>query len=296
MKSQKNLEHVNCNYCGSNSYTVRYVKDGFNYVQCSICGLVYVNPRLEQRAINELYDEEYFHGKGFDKSIVYQKEFEEKSTRIDLNDWDISTIHEFINTGSDKPKLLDVGCGMGLFLWKAKQKGFDAEGLELSPYAGDFVRSKDISVQTKSIYDAELKPNSYDAIVMKEVIEHLPDPMKALLTVHESLKPGGVLFMTTGNYNCPERKLRGKNWFYFMPEGHIYIFSNKTMKQYLKKAGFKNARVTNQGDLLMNFALRNNLIEADKFMPSQPIKKTLFKTIRGINRFISSGMRIYAVK
>lgn len=296
MRDPQNLESVSCNYCKNNNFTTRYQKDGYNIVQCNNCGLVYVNPRLTQRAINELYDENYFLGEGFDKSIQYQKEFDELSDKIDLSDWDASTIKEFIQTKSPNPKLLDIGCGMGLFLWKAKKAGFEVEGIELSPFAANFVRSKDIKVRDKSIYEETLPENFYDAISLKEVIEHLPDPKLALKNIYSALKPGGVLFMTTGNYDCPERKVRGKNWLYFMPEGHVYVFSNKTMKNYLIKTGFSKIMVTNQGDLLMNKLLKNKLIETDRFKPQSIGKKIAFETVRSVNNFISSGMRIYAVK
>ena len=296
MTGAKNLENVKCNYCGDDDYKVRYIKDGYNIVQCKKCSLVYVNPRLTQESIDNLYNEDYFLGDGFDKSIQYQKEFEELSDKLDLTDWDAATIKEFIQTENKNPKLLDIGCGMGLFLWKAKKIGFDVEGIELSSFAADFVRSKDITVNDKSIYEERLPENHYDAIALKEVIEHLPDPMLALENVYSALKPGGVLFMTTGNYNSPERKLRGKDWFYFMPEGHIFIFSNKTMTNYLNKIGFSKTLVTNQGDLLMNKLLKVGVIEPNKFKPSNFLKRTAFEGIRSLNHFISSGMRIYAVK
>jgi len=296
MKNPNSLESVSCNFCGADDYKVKYIKDGYNIVQCNKCDLVYVNPRLTQEAINQLYDENYFLGEGFDKSVQYQKEFEELSNKTDLSDWDTSTIKELLNTNTHSPKLLDIGCGMGLFLWKAKQAGFDVEGIELSPFAADFVRSKGINVRDKSIYQEPLPENSYDAISMKEVIEHLPDPKIALKEIHKSLKPGGVLFMTTGNYDCPERKLRGKDWFYFMPEGHLYIFSNRTMTNYLNQIGFSKVIVTNQGDLLMDKLLKNNIIETDKFKPSNILKRSVFTSVRAVNHFISSGMRIYAIK
>jgi 2-polyprenyl-3-methyl-5-hydroxy-6-metoxy-1,4-benzoquinol methylase len=292
----ENLENISCNYCGADNYKVRYVKEGYNIVQCNSCGLVYVNPRLKPEAVKELYDEDYFKGKGFDKSVQYREEFEEKSKITDLNDWDLSTIQEFNKTGSDKKILLDVGCGMGLFLWKAKQKGYEPEGLELSQYACNFVNSLGIEAFNNTIDNFESQNNYYDAISMKEVIEHLPDPLSVLEKVHKILKPGGVLFMTTGNYDCPERKVRGKDWFYFMPEGHLYIFSNKTMKKYLKKVGFRKIKVTNQGDLLMNFLLKYGIIETDRFKPRNPLKRLIFILVRFVNHFISSGLRIYAVK
>ena len=92
MNNLSKLEHVTCNLCGSDEYSVRYIKDGYNIVQCNKCDLVYINPRLTQEAINQLYDENYFLGEGFDKSIQYQKEFDELSNKIDLSDWDASSI------------------------------------------------------------------------------------------------------------------------------------------------------------------------------------------------------------
>ncbi len=293
-----NLEKVVCDFCSEDSYSIKYVKDRFNIVQCNNCDLVYVNPRLKQDDIYNLYNEDYFTGKGFDERVQYRKEFDEKSSLLDLGNWDISTIKEMLGEPCDNksPKMLDVGCGTGLFLWKAKQQGFDVEGLELSSYASKFVESLGIPVRNKTIDDAELIPRSYDAIIMKEVIEHLPNPKNAFMKIYSSLKPGGVLFLTTGNYNSPERKLKGKNWFYFMPEGHIYLFSNKTMKNYLRDTGFSKIYITNQGDLLMNFLLRNGIIEVNRFKPKNVIRRILFESVRGINHFISSGMRIYAVK
>ena len=292
------LEKVNCNLCGSDNYNVRYIKDGYNIVQCNVCEMVYINPRLSPQAISDLYHEDYFHGKGFDKSIEYKEEFERLSKQTELSDWDVAAIKELLKTetSDSKPNLLDIGCGMGLFLWKAKNAGFNVEGIELSSYAADFVESLDIKIIGKSIYDTTLKEESYDAIVMKEVIEHLPNPRLALEKIYKALKKGGLLFMTTGNYGSPERKLKGKNWFYFMPEGHIYIFSNRTMKKYLSEIGFSNVSVTNQGDLLMNILLKYNIIEVNRFKPKNILKRIAFEKTRFINHFISSGMRIYAIK
>lgn len=299
---KEDFESVVCDYCGADNYTKRYEKRGFWMVQCNNCGLVYTNPRLKQEKIASLYDADYFQGHGFDKSIDYVKDVKDHTKGSDdftLEDWDCDNILDLLHESrilNHGHRLLEIGCGTGVFLDKARKHGFDCYGLELSEYAANFVRQMGIPVETKSIEDANYPPNSFDSIVMREVIEHLPHPLASLETIHSWLKPGGVLFMATGNYDCPERKLRGSDWFYFMPEGHLNIFSNRTMRNYLQKVGFSKISVTNQGDKLMDMLRNKEIITSGEAKPRNIFKRTVFIIVRSINHFISSGMRIYAVK
>lgn len=291
------FEHHACDLCGADEPIVRYKKNGFTIVQCSKCGMAYTDPRLTGQKIAELYDADYFQGHGFDTSIDYVrdvKQYGNEKSNFDLHDWDADTIASMMK--SNGKKLLEIGCGTGVFLAKAREHGFDCAGLELSSYAADFVRNMGIPVETKSIEEANYSENMWDVIVMREVIEHLPHPMESLKTIHRWLKPGGVLFMATGNYDCPERKLRGSDWFYFMPEGHLYYFSNRTMGKYLKKAGFRKIRVTNQGDKLMEMLLKWGILEPGEAAPRNVLNRLVFSLVRDINHYISSGMRVYAVK
>ena len=304
--SSSDFESLPCDFCGQDKPIKRYEKRGFNIVQCANCGMAYTNPRLKGEKINELYDADYFQGHGFDKSVNYVadvKDHARHKSDFTLNDWDLDSIKQLLRTKkTGKPRLLEIGCGTGVFLDKARQHGFEVEGLELSSYAANYVRNMGIPVRTESIESANDAPNTWDVIVMREVIEHLPHPMESLKTVFSWLKPGGVLFMATGNYDCPERKLKGSDWFYFMPEGHLYYFSNRTMTNYLKKVGFGTVKVTNQGDMLMEKLRNAGVIEPsnpDQPWPGAPrnlLKRLVFLSVRGVNHFISSGMRIYAVK
>jgi len=261
--------------------------------------LVYVNPRLDSKSVVSLYDEDYFGGKGFDKSIDYGKEFENNAGSINLVDWDLSTVEEIAAKERDekrKFKFLDAGAGMGLALFKADKKGFDAAGLEVSKYACLFVESKNLRVINSTLEEVDFGKEKFDIVFMREVIEHLESPKAALKKIFGLMNEGGVLFITTGNYNCPERKIKGKDWQYFMPEGHLNIFSPQTMKKFLEETGFRKILVTNQGDLLMNFLLRMKIIEPDKFKPVNIFRRIVFELVRFINHFISSGLRVYAVK
>lgn len=291
------FESLACDLCGAKDSVQRYTKRGFNIVQCRRCGMVYTNPRLKGPKIAELYDADYFQGHGFDKSVNYVRDVDEfgaHKTQYDLHDWDLDSVRSMLR--SNGKRMLEIGCGTGVFLAKAREHGFDVSGLELSEYAAGFVCEMGIPVETKSIEDADFPENSFDAIVMREVIEHLPHPLESLRTVHRWLKPGGVLFMATGNYDSPERKLRGSDWFYFMPEGHLYYFSNNTMGKYLKQVGFKTIRVTNQGDMLMEMLRKWGVLTPSQAAPRNPVKRLVFGLMRAVNHYISSGMRVYAVK
>jgi 2-polyprenyl-3-methyl-5-hydroxy-6-metoxy-1,4-benzoquinol methylase len=294
------FESLPCDLCGADDAQKRYEKRGFSIVECRKCGMVYTNPRLKGAKIAELYDADYFQGHGFDRSVDYVGEVEQfgkEHPAYTLNDWDLDTIAEMLGEGRAKnARLLEIGCGTGVFLAKAREHGFSVEGLELSTYAAEFVRNMGIPVQTKSIEDADFGEASWDVIVMREVIEHLPHPLASLRTVQRWLKPGGVLFMATGNYDSPERKVKGSDWFYFMPEGHLYYFSNRTMQKYLRAAGFSTVRVTNQGDMLMDLLRKRGILSAGEAVPSNILKSLVFSVVRAVNHFISSGMRIYAKK
>jgi len=285
---------VNCNLCDNKKTKLLFVKDSHRINECKICGLIYVNPRLNNDDIASLYDKDYFHGAGFDKSVNYYRDYEAKNP-LDEKEClrRLDDINQHIKTG----KLLDIGCAFGYFLDVAYQKGWDVYGAEISSYPGNAAKKRYgekifIGTLEKSLFS----DNYFDVITMIEVIEHFTDPLHILKEARKKLKQGGLLYIQTGNIQSLPARLQGKKWNYLILPGHIYYFSPRTIKMMLESAGFKVLRIIPPGDhensRLFSFLRNNRLTKA--FLPF--FSPFLIKILNLKELLFSQGMRIIAQK
>jgi len=240
----KSLETVPCDLCGHNNDEFLYLKIGtltgrqFRVVRCRSCGLIYLNPRLNELALAGLYDNKYYAGNGFDSVINYLADFEkdgdcEKMFRPER------TVEEIKELVPPPSMLLDFGCGLGDFMKQAIKHGYEAEGFEVSQFAAEFARTNGLKVYT-SLED--LPNEQYDIVTAIEVLEHCFSPMKALRAIYRCLKPGGCFYYTTTNFDGFYKRwrlgIRDVRDDYVKPEGHTYFFSSSVMKSYFKNIGF----------------------------------------------------------
>ena len=103
---------------------------------------------------------------------------------------DKNFLEQFINKG----KVLDVGCGGGIFLSRLNKK-FDKYGIDLDESSIKFAKKKfDYTFKIESLENDSFKKNTFDLIIFRGVIEHLYDPKKIILRARELLKNNGKLF------------------------------------------------------------------------------------------------------
>lgn len=269
------LETVACDLCRHHDDEFLYTKRGvlsnhpFRVVRCRSCGLMYLNPRLCERAIADLYDRAYYDGTGFDSHVNYIVDFE-KHTDADKVFRPEETVKTLKTLIAPPAILLDFGCGLGDLMRQATRHGYTAEGFEVSRFAADNARRVGCKIYADLV---TLPHDRYDIVSAVEVFEHCHSPMAAMTAIYRSLKPGGYLYYTTANFDGFYRKwrlgIKPALDGYIVPEGHIYFFSTEVMKAYFKTIGFTRVmdfepKVYQRGGRLFRTLSRLGLIgEAD---------------------------------
>ena len=237
---------VSCDLCGSaQSRDVlrkqgRVTRSDFHIVRCARCSLVYVNPRLSDEQIAMLYGEAYFRGEGFDPGVHYWDADDENMRRA------VRAVCRSLRDalGSLRAKqILDVGCGGGSLVRALRDDGASAYGIDSSPQAAKICASRSIPMLADDLFSAALPESAFDAVTAIEVIEHATSPTRLLQRIHSLLKPDGIAFIATGNWELV-RLLPGTP--YIMPEGHLYYFTPQTLRSYFAKTGFSEAPVVHR--------------------------------------------------
>ena len=216
-----------------------YLKREFNIFHCLCCGLYFVNPRIDRKHLQELYDSSYFHGENWDDKTDYYSNYSNESRLKKLESLYCSHLNgmkRFI--GRDSLTILDVGCGLGFFSYFVQKNSPTAQitSIDISPEAVNHLKERGANVILGDILTADLQNGQFDVVYMRELLEHLYEPVKYMRKVKELLKKGGLFFYTTGNTDeIPDMK----KWAYIRPVGHINYFNPRSVKQLFRNSDLK---------------------------------------------------------
>jgi len=137
-------------------------------------------------------------------------------------------------------KLLDVGCGDGTYLNRMRGLGWTVEGVDFDAKAITSAKKKyGLDLRSGDLASAGFPDNSFDAVTLSHVIEHVPDPIGLLTEAKRVLKPGGQLVVTTPNSGSYGHDTFRAHWFGFDPPRHLQLFSPKTLRETARRAGFQ---------------------------------------------------------
>jgi 2-polyprenyl-3-methyl-5-hydroxy-6-metoxy-1,4-benzoquinol methylase len=198
-------------------------------VRCLVCGLVYVSPRERAGPVSDYEGEAY----GFARSHL-------ADLCVDGRPHPARVLDEL--EGVPPGRLLDVGCATGEFLLAARERGWEAVGVEVSPYAAAAARRRGLQVHSGTLADVPSPATTFDVVTLLDVVEHLEDPLGALRAIHRLLRPGGLVVVETPNWRSIYRVLLRGRWAAFQPRFHLMFFEERTLRRALETSGFRTLR------------------------------------------------------
>lgn len=237
--------------------------------------MVYVNPRLRNEEVYDIYRKDYFTNKecGYE-DYELTDHLRDKTFHRWYNDIEPSLL---VKTGT----ALDVGCASGNFLRLLSQKGWDVKGIELDQDMFENVKRQGFDVSNIPLEHYEPSTNlpagqaGFQLITLFDVIEHLPYLNNDLEKLSGLLDSKGSIVLVTPNIKSMQHRLFGKNWFQFKPREHIYYFSPKTLEQVVKPYDLKIKYVSSCGQYADFSFLHNRLNKYGFTMIASLMKKCM---------------------
>ena len=122
-------------------------------------------------------------------------------------------------------RLLDVGCGSGEWLTLMKNHGWRVEGVDFDENAVRVARERGLEVHCGSLEEQRFPNDTFNAVTLNHVIEHVPDPVRTLTECARILKPGGRLILFTPNVSSLSHRIFRQDWRGLEPPRHLHLFS-----------------------------------------------------------------------
>jgi SAM-dependent methyltransferase len=202
----------------------------YHVVRCAGCGFLFRHPGIRPERLGDLY-----------ATGRYAKFLAGKYTRKRVRRYEV-TMAAFgrLFANGDGRRLLDFGCGNGLFLDIAHERGFECYGVDL---AEDAIRAAREKPSGRNAYHGspveipEINGGGFDVITMWSVLAHLAQPVEDLSMLRRLLAPDGVLLILTVNADSLILRRRLATWGGFTPN-HLLFSSPRTLPRLLARAGF----------------------------------------------------------
>jgi 2-polyprenyl-3-methyl-5-hydroxy-6-metoxy-1,4-benzoquinol methylase len=227
---------ISCPLCGVDIsfHEKLFIKNGYAFVRCTQCDLIFTNPQVKSDYLEELYGK----SKAADLWVELQESaLEQVWTKKHLLD----NIELVLKYCPDKVcRLLDIGCSGGYYLQLVKTHFPDkiqGMGIELNEKAVSYALAKGLNV--KKCFLDDLPPDEkFDIFTIFGVLEHVPEPKLFLQQIKDYANPGALVLIIAPNaYSLYHLFLQQKS-VSFDGRNHLLYFSEDTIKRIFRETGF----------------------------------------------------------
>lgn len=287
-----------CNICGSARKRPFLNPNPYIFVECEDCGFRYMDPIINPETTSILTDDI----SSLRQTVIKDPKWEKRHQIMTQQVREILAIKQEGN-------FLDVGCGLGRHMHLVQPYFSQVDGIELDQVSLNYCREAGLNVYGEPLETLGLPANTYDVVLLNQVIEHLVDPKAVCAEVFRILRPGGILYIDTPNFSSLSISLFKEHCSVVEGSGHISLFCVKTVLALLHSLGFSELKArTYQTDLFpldvltyifnsKNFVHRRN-IHLPFYLLFYRIYHEVFdeRLFRNLGRSIGSYMRLIVRK
>lgn len=213
----------------------------YRLARCGECGHLATAPRLSEDDLPGLYGG-YYPRKKISGDDIRRQASECQNLLANLRRWWNGTDNQGQYSVRPGEVMLDVGCGSGTSLLEAKMLGAIAFGVEADPNVKPIAAGLGLTIHFGSLKDRPFPEQSFDLIVMNQVIEHLPDPNLALQMLGERLAPNGRMVLVFPNTSSLWRRISGSRWINWHIPYHQHHFDRRGFERMVRHCGFEVVR------------------------------------------------------
>lgn len=206
-------------------------------MHCRSCDHYFVRPQIQSKLISKYYE-------------VLNSEYFDIKANVPPTDSSFAEhlkARKLVETRTKYGNILEIGCGYGYLIDSFDASCWKRYAVEPSPHAATHVRCNcNINIQTESFENSIFDDVYFDVILLFDVIEHLQDPQALFRKICRILKPGGFVYIGTGNIRSLNARMAKRNWAYFGSWEHISFFSRRSMKALLLRHNLKLIKTINR--------------------------------------------------
>ncbi len=168
--------------------------------------------------------------------------------------------------------LLEIGSGLGHLVGQLEDS-FQTFGFDLNHWAVSRSKNeaKHTRLQTASAHDLPYANSSFGVVIIKHIVEHLPDPARAVREISRILEPDGILILATPNLDSLLRPWKGSTWIGYQDPTHISLKPPSEWLSLIRSANLKPLKVFSDGFWNIPYV---------PFVPN-PIQKIAFGSLGG---------------
>lgn len=230
-----------CPACQRSSFKKYLKKNGFDLLKCLNCGMLFVNPRPNERSVADFFSKSI----GLEKYSQTVEDTKKARKLLVFNDL-ARKIDALFPSGG---KFLEVGSGAGLLMEEmlSLHNRWIVKGIEPNAQTVNMCRRKKLDVFLGTIEN--YPGNDFDVVVYWAVWDHFFDPFKIAKKTYDVMKRGARLIIGSINIDGFDSSILGKdNPAFALPE-RMNFFNPRSFELLLRSVGFKNIFIETTGKL-----------------------------------------------